>query len=70
MYKNLLLATVLALPLAVHAAEEKKPTSQQEKMSACSKEASAKNLKREERNKFMSACLSAKPAAAGQQSKG
>ena len=69
MYKTLLLATVLALPLAAHAAEEKKPTSQQEKMSACSKEASAKKLKREERNKFMSTCLSAKPAAAGQQDK-
>ncbi len=69
MYKTLLLATVLALPLAAHAAEEKKPTPQQEKMSACSKEASAKKLKREERNKFMSTCLSAKLAAAGQQDK-
>jgi len=69
MYKKLLLATVLALPFVAHAAEDKKPTPQQEKMSACSKEASAKKLKREERNRFMSTCLSAKPAAPGQQNK-
>jgi len=69
MYKKLLLATVLALPLVAHAAEDKKPTPQQEKMSVCSKEASAKKLKREERNKFMSNCLSAKPVAAAKQDK-
>lgn len=68
MYK-LLLAACLALPLTAHAAEEKKPTPQQEKMSACSKEASAKKLKREERNKFMSACLSTKKAPAGEPGK-
>jgi len=69
MYKTLLLATCLALPLAAHAADEKKPTSQQEKMTACNKEASAKNLKGEERNKFMSTCLSATPASSSQQDK-
>lgn len=63
MYKTLLLAACLALPLAAHAAEDKKPTPQQEKMSACSKEASAKKLKREERNRFMSTCLSTKKAS-------
>ncbi len=69
MYKTLLLAACLGLPLAAHAAEEKKPTPQQEKMSACSKEASAKKLKREERNQFMSTCLSAKKASAGEPAK-
>jgi bifunctional ADP-heptose synthase (sugar kinase/adenylyltransferase) len=63
MYKSLLLAACLALPIAVHAADEKKPTPQQEKMTACNKDASAKNLKGDERSKFMSTCLSAKPAS-------
>ncbi|MCU0764478.1 MAG: PsiF family protein [Burkholderiaceae bacterium] len=65
MYSKLLLAAALALPVAAFAAVEKKPTAQQEKFSACSKEASTKKLKRDERNRFMSTCLSAKPAAAG-----
>lgn len=69
MVKMLLLAAFIALPLAAHAAEEKKPTPQQEKMTACSKEASTKKLKREERNKFMSTCLSTKTASTGQQGK-
>ncbi len=69
MYRRLLIAACLALPLAAHAAEEKKLTPQQEKMSACSKEAAAKNLKGDERKAFMSTCLSAKPAAASQQEK-
>jgi hypothetical protein len=69
MYKKLMLVACLALPLAAFAAEEKKPTAQQEKMSACNKEASAKSLKGEERNKFMSSCLSSKPASATQQDK-
>jgi len=69
MYKMLLLTACLALPLAAHAAEGKTPTPQQERMAACSKEAAAKKLKREERNKFMSTCLSAKPAAAEQPAK-
>ncbi len=69
MIGRLLLAACLALPLAGHAAEEKKPTPQQEKMSACNKEAAAKNLAGEERKKFMSSCLSSKPAASSQQDK-
>jgi len=59
MYRKLLLAACLALPLAVHAAEEKKPTAQQGKMAACNKEAAGKNLKGDERKAFMSKCLSA-----------
>jgi hypothetical protein len=69
MYKTLLLTAVLALPLAAHAAEGKKPTPQQEKMAACSKEASARQLKRDERNRFMSTCLSTKTASAAQPAK-
>jgi hypothetical protein len=38
-------------------------------MAACSKEASAKQLKRDERNRFMSTCLSAKTAPAAQPAK-
>jgi hypothetical protein len=66
MHKTLLLTAILALPLATHAAEGKKPTPQQEKMATCSKEASAKKLKRDERNRFMSTCLSAKTASSAQ----
>ncbi|MEW6558915.1 MAG: PsiF family protein [Pseudomonadota bacterium] len=39
------------------AADGKKLTPQQEKMSFCSKDAKAKGLKGEERKKFMSECL-------------
>ena len=69
MFKTLLLTAILALPFAAHAAEGKKPTPQQEKMAACSKEASARQLKRDERNRFMSTCLSAKPASSAQPAK-
>ncbi len=69
MYSKLLFAAALALPVAAFAAVDKKPTPQQEKFSACSKEASAKKLKRDERNRFMSTCLSAKPPAAGPQAR-
>jgi len=67
MYRKLLLAACLAMPFAGHAAEEKKPTAQQEKMTACNKEAATKNLKGDERKTFMSTCLSASPAATSQQ---
>jgi hypothetical protein len=67
MYEKLLLAACLALPLASHAAEEKKPTAQQSKMATCNKEASAKNLKGDERKKFMSECLSSRQAVASAQ---
>ena len=39
-------------------------TDQQNKMGTCNAEAKTKELKGEERKKFMSGCLSAKPAAA------
>lgn len=67
MYKTLLLTAFIALPLAAQAAEGKKPTPQQERMATCSKEASAKKLKRDERNRFMSTCLSTKTASAAEQ---
>lgn len=66
MFKKLLLAACLTLPLAALAAEEKKMTAQQSKMGACNKEATAKNLAGDERKKFMSECLSAKPMASQQ----
>lgn len=49
-------------------AEKKAPSpaqqAQQEKMKSCNAEAGSKALKGDERKKFMSDCLSAKPAAA------
>jgi hypothetical protein len=36
-------------------------------MAVCSKEASAKKLKRDERNRFMSTCLSTKTVATAEQ---
>jgi hypothetical protein len=59
------LATVFALALAaasmsVHAADEKKPTAQQNKMTVCNKEAGEKGLAGDERKAFMKTCLSAK----------
>ncbi len=69
MYRKLMLVACLALPLAAFAADEKKQTAQQEKMTACNKEAAAKNLKGDERKAFMSSCLSSKPAAPTQQEK-
>jgi len=57
------LMTVLALTFAaasmsVHAADEKKPTPQQERMANCNKEAGDK--KGDERKAFMKTCLSTK----------
>ena len=40
-----------------------KQKAQQEKMKSCSKDASDKKLKGDDRKKFMSGCMSAKPAA-------
>lgn len=62
-----LVALGLGLALAVggaHAADEKAPTAQQNKMKTCNADAKTKDLKGDERKKFMSECLSAKPAAA------
>lgn len=64
MVKQALLAVCIALPLAALAADEKKPTAQQQRMTACNKEASEKKLAGDERKKFMSECLSGKAVAA------
>lgn len=65
--RNLAFALILALPLAsftAHAADEKKaPTAQQQKMIDCNKEAADKQLKGDERKKFMSQCLRDKKKA-------
>lgn len=45
------------------AADEKKPTPQQERMKSCNKEAGDKTLKGDERKKFMSSCLKGETAA-------
>jgi Ni/Co efflux regulator RcnB len=49
---------------------EKKLTPQQERMQACNKEAGDKQLKGDERKKFMKECLGGKPAAAAAETKG
>lgn len=59
MLKHVFIAACLALPLLATAADEKKErTPQQQKMAACNKDAGEKNLKGDERKKFMSECLS------------
>ena len=58
MLRPLLIAACLALPFAA-VAQDKKMTPQQEKMAACNKEAGDKQLKGDERKKFMSTCLKA-----------
>ncbi len=59
MRKLILLATLAGFCLPVLA-----DTAQQEKMKSCNAEAKTKALKGDERKKFMSDCLSAKPAEA------
>lgn len=59
------LMTVLALALtaasmSVQAADEKKPTAQQNKMTECNKDAGEKKLAGDERKAFMKSCLSTK----------
>ena len=66
---TVLVALTLVAGSALAADAEKKAPSpaqqaQQEKMKACNAEAGSKALKGDERKKFMSDCLSAKPAAA------
>jgi len=58
--KSLLAALLLAAPFMLQTASA--ATAQQEKMSACNKEAGAK--KGDERKAFMKECLSNKPQAA------
>lgn len=65
--KQLISFLALGLALAVggaHAADEKAHTAQQSKMKTCNADAKTKEMKGDERKKFMSECLSAKPAAA------
>ncbi len=62
--KKLLSLMALGLCLSVgaaHAADDKKPTAQQSKMTTCNKDAGDK--KGDDRKAFMKECLSAKPAA-------
>ena len=61
--KQLISLVALGLALAVggaHAAEDKAPTAQQNKMKTCNADAKTEELKGDERKKFMSECLSAK----------
>jgi len=64
--KKLLAFMALGLSLglgAAHAADEKAPSAQQDKMKTCNADAKTKALKGDERKAFMKECLSAKPAA-------
>ena len=73
--KTILVVASLVLAMSgAYAADEKKAPSpaqqaQQEKMKACNADAGKKELKGDERKKFMSDCLSAKAAAPSQQNK-
>jgi hypothetical protein len=70
MFKRMMIAACLALPLAAVQAEEKKqPTAQQQRMAACNKQAGDKALKGDERKQFMSDCLSGEAPKATQQQK-
>jgi hypothetical protein len=66
--KSLALAAALALPVLAHASTPAAPDAPAKphrvnKMSECNKEAHAKGLKKDERKKFMSTCLSASHTA-------
>ncbi len=58
-----LVFTALFLSLALIAGGASAATDQQSKMGTCNAEAKTKDLKGDERKKFMSECLSAKPPA-------
>jgi hypothetical protein len=61
MLRQFLIAACFAAPSAVPLASlaaDKDPIPQQQKMTACNKDASAKNLAGDARKKFMSDCLS------------
>ncbi|MDP1527080.1 MAG: PsiF family protein [Rhodocyclaceae bacterium] len=59
-----LLAAQFALTPQLLAAEEKKPTPQQQRMKDCNADAKAKELKGDERKSFMKGCLSGKQTEA------
>jgi len=64
MLKSMIIAVSMAAPLAALAADAQ--TGQQQKMTACNKEAGTRKLEGDARKAFMSECLSASgaPAAA------
>lgn len=65
---SLTTAVLLAVATATaHAADDKKPTPQQQRMADCNKEAGDKQLKGEERKTFMSRCLKGETAGGGSQ---
>ena len=59
-----LVFTALSLSLVLIAGGVSAATDQQSKMGTCNADAKTKDLKGDERKKFMSECLSAKPAPA------
>jgi hypothetical protein len=69
MKKLLMALAVAAFALSAQAADTTKPTAQQDKMTACNKEAGNKKLEGDVRKAFMSDCLSAKPAGAASAAK-
>lgn len=59
-----LIGTALAIALTAtlaHAADDKKPMSQQDKMKTCNAQAAEKKLEGDARKAFVSDCLKAKP---------
>ena len=64
MKKLMMALAVAAFALSAQAADDKKPTAQQSKMTTCNKDAGDKKLEGDARKAFMKECLSAKPAAA------
>jgi Ni/Co efflux regulator RcnB len=66
LFATLVAVSFLAASLA-HAADEKKPTVQQEKMKACNAQAGDKKLEGDARKAFMSDCLKAGMPASQQE---
>lgn len=62
--KKLFVLITLGLGCVLAMGSAQAATEQQNKMGACNAEAKTKELKGDERKKFMSECLSAKPAPA------
>lgn len=59
-------ALILGLGVATaQAADDKKPTTQQQRMADCNKAAGGKQLKGDARKQFMSSCLKGAGASAG-----
>ena len=62
--KRIFVLIALGLGFAMYMGGAQAATDQQNKMGACNADAKTKELKGDERKKFMGECLSAKPAAA------